>query len=336
MKNIFILLTGLLLTACTPSIALLEVDVKQPAALPVDFIDKQIAVFNTLDDSALSPETESQFLLDSLFINHFSLGFRNALETSLGLPPESIAIYNLYYNDGPRGSLNDTTYLHQLALETGANSLVLVDSLRTGDLFYLNGHQTIVLIPPDESAYMTAYAAVPCQVVLRVFDVDKSQFLAYLPGRDTVYWEFLYKRGAQNVLQLISQQRDRYFAVAVKGLGESYAQDMQAQWQTQERALFSYGTRKWASAVEDAFNFKWEKARQTWMNIATQKAGKKAAAYAAYNVAVCCEMLGQFDMAKEWLDAAQKRWNIPEIRYYRAMLEENKRNQKHILLQQKL
>jgi len=337
MKNAIILLIGLLLTACGPGVALLEVDVKQPSVFSVNFFDKQIAIFNTLDDSVLSPETEAQFQLDSLLLSQFSEGFRDVLESSLGLPSESIAVYNLYHNGGPRGSLSDTAYLSQLALETGANSLVLVDSLRFGELFYYDSPQTAINLRIDGSTYLTAYAAIPCQMILRVFDADKNEFAAYLSGRDTVFWEFLYKRETQDVLRVLSQQRDSYLTVVIRSLGEAYAQDMQAQWQTQERVLFSYdGNGKWTSAMKDAFDFNWERARQRWMELANKKVGSKAVAYAAYNVAVCCEMLGQFELAKEWLDAAQKRRNIPEIKLYRAMLDENKQNQKHILLQQEL
>ena len=334
MKNVIILITGLLLTACGPNIALLKVDVKQPAAYPVHFTDKQIAIFNILDDSVLSPETEAQFQLDSLLVNQFSEGFRYKLEASLSLPPESIAIYNLYYNEGLRGNLSDTVYLQQLALETGANSLVLVDSLRFGDAFFLNakGRASMGL-----SSYITSYAAVACQKVLRVFDVDKNKFVAYFPGKDTVYWEFLHKTEVRDASQLLLQQQDYYYCLAARDIGEDYAQGMQAQWQTQERVLFYYAHNgKWRDATEEAFLFNWEKARQIWMGMAGKKAGNKASAYAAYNVAVCCEMMGQHDMAKEWLDAAQKRWHIPEIKQYRAILNESKQTQRYILLQQTL
>ena len=333
-RNTLILFTGLLLTACGPTIALMDVDVKQPAVLPVNFDNKEIVIFNTLDDSMLSPETEAQFQLDSLLVNQFSEGFRDKLEASLGLPQESIAIYNLFCSDGPRGSLADTTYLRHLAIETGATSLVMVDSLRFGDV-QNSASQGRAGINTLE--YVYSYAAMPCRIVLRVFDVSKDRFVAYLPMRDTVYWEFLHKADAKNVSQLLSLQKDRYCTIAARGMGEDFASDMQARWQTQERVLFTYrSNRKWLDAMEAAYSFEWEKARKTWMAIATEKAGKKIAAYAAYNIAVCCEMLGQFDLAKEWLDAAQKRWSIPEIRYYRAMLEESKQSQRYVLLQQSL
>ena len=331
-----ILLTGLLLTACGPGIALMKVDVKQPAALPINFENREIAIFNTLYGGELSPEEDMQFLQDSLMMNITSKGFREKLEISLGLPEESIAIYNQFCEDGaPRGSLADTVHLRHLALETGANTLVLIDSLWFGKIQAVEGFLREGYYYSGD--YVQSYAYFLCGVTIRIFDANRDRFVAYLPMRDTVYCEFLYKLGIADPIAPLQRESAKYYSMAAEGLGEYVAAATQVQWQTQERVLFDYtSSNEWFRALSAAYTFDWEEARQIWMGMATKKAGKKMSAYAAFNIAVCCEMLGQYDLAKEWLDASQKRWHIPEIRRYREIMEASRQSQRHILLQQTL
>ena len=116
-------------------------------------------------------------------------------------------------------------------------------------------------------------------------------------------------------------------------LGSLAAKFTQPQWETQERVLFFFSSAPWYKALEHAFMFEWEEAQNIWLMLTKENKNHKKVAYAAYNLAVASEMMGRFDLAKEWLDMSGKYLKIPEVKYYMQILDERKQQQRFILLQ---
>jgi hypothetical protein len=89
----------------------------------------------------------------------------------------------------------------------------------------------------------------------------------------------------------------------------------------------------WYKALEHAIMFEWEEARDIWLALTKSRKNQKMISFAAYNLAVASEMLGQIELAGEWLDLSKQYLHIPEITHYRQMLDERKQQQQSILLQ---
>ena len=318
-KLLFLFFPGLM-AACGPVIQLIDVDVKIPAEYPVPFDNRDIAVFNALYDT----DGEYKTWNDSLLMNSVAEGFRNQLAANLSIVPDSIAVYNHFCDSIPSGTLEEREYIYSLSEQTGARTLVLIDSLKHSDFQYITSKVATI------SEYRPLYINSEWQMVFRFFDMDKDQFIARFAFKDTLYWNVLAK---EQDSRLVDRKLRASLPETAAHLGAAVARLLQPQWETQERALFFFSGSAWYKALEHAFLFEWEEARNIWLKLTKETKNAKKIAFAAYNLAVACEIMGQIEVAKEWLNLSQQYLNIPEISLYRKMLDERKVQQRVIHLQ---
>ncbi|MDR2584789.1 MAG: DUF6340 family protein [Prevotellaceae bacterium] len=327
MKQLGLLFCGLLLllgiTSCGPIIQIIDVDVKIPATVPVDFTGKQIAIFNTLFTDSCRVGEVPLFINDSILINKFAEGFKDRLALDLSVDSETILVYNHFFEKEAMDTIINKEYLYQLAEQTGADAIVLIDSLFIGNI--------------EESTYRYSsfngeysFLFLPYLVVMRIFDIEEDMFVASLPVADTIFWEVLSLRsGLQSVMY---QKVVNSLPSATQHIGSTIAQLLQPQWETQERVLFFYFSTSWYDALEHAFMFEWDDARDIWVSITKKSKNPKRLAYAAYNLAVAAEVTGKIELAKQWLDLSTKYMKIPEITHYRNMLDDRGRQQRAMLM----
>lgn len=310
------------LTACGPMIQLIDVEVKLPASHPVSFNNREIAIFNALYDHTATPQ-ESEWN-DSLLINKVAEGFRDQLAADLLIDSDSISVFNHFCGQTARGDLDDKEYIYSLSELTGAQTLVLIDSLWRGDFEYVPTKSAAV------PAYSPLYVSATWQMVFRIFDMKDDQFIARLVIKDTLHWVVIAQNGDSSLIEtklLLSMPETAHH------LGAAVAQITLPQWETQERALFFFSGASWEKALEHAFMFEWEEAQRIWLSLTKDTKNYKKIAYAAYNLAVASEMMGQFDLAREWLHLAGQYITIPEITLYLQMLDERKQQRQVLLMQ---
>jgi len=317
----FLLLLGGM-AACGPVIHLIDVDVKLPAQHSVHFESGNIAVFNALYDTTGLMGTVWN---DSLLINKVAQGFRDRLAAELSLYPEEIPIYNHFCGQTPGGTLEDKEYIYSLSDQTGARFLILIDSLRHGDFEYVN-----TMLAPAGDGYRSIYVSKPWQMVFRFFDMDADKFTAHFSFNDTLFWNILARERDST---LVHRRINASLHETAEYLGSAMAKMTQPQWETQGRALFSFSGSQWYKALDHAYMFEWEEAQTVWLALTQEIKNYRKIAYAAYNLAVASEMMGQIDLAKEWLELSRSYVDIPEIRHYLQMLDERKQQQRGILLQ---
>ena len=95
-------------------------------------------------------------------------------------------------------------------------------------------------------------------------------------------------------------------------IGEKLGSYVSTQWDTQERMLISYeDDSKWETPYLLSQDFKWKEAVELWMNL-TESENPKKAAFAAYNIAVGCEMMEQIQLARKWLEFSMKKYRFRE------------------------
>ena len=318
-RHFFLLLTvvffGVCITSCGAMIQIIDVDVKLPAEHPVSFDADNITLFNTLYDTS---EQDFPVWNDSLLINKVAEGFRSQLANDLSIDPDSISIFNHYCGDTSRGTLDDKEYIYSLSEQTGARTLVLIDSLKIGEF----AHKQTMSAAGSE--YRPVYIDAVWQMVFRIFDMESDAFTARFAFKDTLYWNII----SRNIDNLAVERRIvNSLPETATYLGGLAAKITQPQWETQERVLFFYSGVKWFKAMEHAFSFEWESARDLWLSITQETKNPKKLAFAAFNLAVASEMMGHVDLAKEWLELARKYLNIPEVIHYQQMLDERKQQQ---------
>ena len=87
--------------------------------------------------------------------------------------------------------------------------------------------------------------------------------------------------------------------------GEVIAETFKSQWKHEQYSIIYYETEKWYNALMRAQNFDWRGAMDIWIGLLSTNDHYKRSC-AEYNIAVACYMLGDYDLATEWLDRSDQ------------------------------
>ena len=93
--------------------------------------------------------------------------------------------------------------------------------------------------------------------------------------------------------------------VAAWEVGKDIADSFKSQWKHEQYSLTYFDTEKWYSSLDLAEAYNWKGAMNVWLELLdTNDLLKRSCA--EYNIAVACYMLGDYDLASEWLDLSDK------------------------------
>jgi len=65
----------------------------------------------------------------------------------------------------------------------------------------------------------------------------------------------------------------------------------------------------WNKAAEEAYNFQWQKAINDWMTLLDAKDPERRSC-AEYNIAGALYLLGDYDLAKKWIDLSLRESDV--------------------------
>ena len=92
--------------------------------------------------------------------------------------------------------------------------------------------------------------------------------------------------------------------------GEIVAETFKSQWKHEQYSIVYYENEKWYDALLRAENYDWKGAMDIWMaQLSTNDLYKRSCA--EYNIAIACYMLGDYDLATEWLDRSDQDNMLP-------------------------
>ena len=92
--------------------------------------------------------------------------------------------------------------------------------------------------------------------------------------------------------------------------GEVIAETFKSQWKHEQYSIVYYENDKWYDALLRAENYDWKGAMDIWMTqLSTGDLYKRSCA--EYNIAVACYMLGDYNLAAEWLDRSDQDNMLP-------------------------
>ena len=276
------------MAGCLPQARYFNVDVRGENFVEIPIEGNSVAVFSIV----------GQNKYDSIRCSSVALGLAEKIEADRGLAKGDVAVYSvpkIEFRGFPSGQNNkvvdvDTEYLSQLFVKTGANMFIFVDNLRFGQ-------------------YSVPYSSVSAEFDnMNVYDPVNGQSLFKLEMKDSVYM--------QMVSSVVSEKKvgamiSNYLPAIAGKIGQKLASYLSVQWETQERMLVSFDDAKWEKACDLAQDFKWDEAIKIWMPLSESENPKKAA-YAAYNIAVGCEMLEQFALSRKWIEFSLKRYKFKE------------------------
>lgn len=105
--------------------------------------------------------------------------------------------------------------------------------------------------------------------------------------------------------------------------GTAVASSFKSQWKNEQYSLLYFDNEKWYKALDRAEAYDWKGAMDMWMTlVATNDMLRRSCA--AYNIATACYMLGDYDLALEWLDQSDKDNKLPYSDTLRKRINERR------------
>lgn len=295
-----------LFAGCAPQINYLNVDVRKDAALNIPVGNRSAALFSVASNARH----------DSTRVANVAIGFAEQLETDTNMDAGMLPVYSVkadsYWTSDTSGNIvADREYVNTLSADVQAELLFFINKIK----FMQYSAQKV----QGYTGYEGYNVILPYMVGLDVFDGLTGKQLISQMQSDSLFLFVDSSVSENNVGGVIAKRLPNIS----RRIGAELAKLLSPQWITQQRILITYAENSdWEEAYAFAEEFQWKEAIDKWMKFADSKDAKKAA-FAAYNIAVGCEMLERFDLAVKWLDYSINLFPMKESEIYRKQLEQN-------------
>ena len=284
-----------LLSSCGPYAYFCEVEYRKPAEKRgVDLSGNMVSIL-------LGPDCLES---DSAAYVSFAEGMAGAIESNLGLDSQSVFIFT-----------GDTSSASVFGGSIGSDMVFEIDGIHDGRVEILDQEY----VYSDYSSMMATYVRIGASIDYKIYDLNSESLAGKASGED-VFMEM-------TLLSDIDASNAELFNTAVGSKQEAYGALGQAfmsayfpEWVAESRSLLVYDSKtEWVEAYYAACDFKWNEAMEFWMKV-VDEGSKREAAAAAYNLAVACEIGGNYDSAIKWLDYADGLVKFPGSSYERSLI----------------
>lgn len=297
MKRILIpALAAILMTvSCGPSKHAVHVEMRHPSRSGVEVFGKNVSVvyLENNDNTATA------------FCQSMADGFAYTLEQDMGYPDGTIGIYRMRQQKGADYSSKDS--LFNILMDTGADIVFLFDTVKFGSMT-VGGPSKLAYSSSKDSSYVSS-GSVPFTMRLYCFDgMDSSEKVQAFGGTSMARPD-VYSNGNDDSTVAMAK--------AVKALGAegwdagvTVAESFKSQWKHEQYSIVYYDSAKWYDALEKAEQYDWKGAMDIWIGLLdTNDLLKRACA--SFNMSVASYMLGDYDLAKEWIDRSDADNKLP-------------------------
>ena len=315
-----VMAAGLTVVGCAPQAMFFNVDVKDPSSYNLDAQDRKVSVIALTETPAKDETVESKMVknIDSTGIANVAMGVAAEYEKGQGLDSASVMVYAVpksefkgfpsYFNKGVKAP--DKEYIGQLMVKSSSEILIFVDNLK-----FFNYTQKATYLGDGSSIGMTV--EMPYYVELNAYDAVADSILFRKAVRDTIAVYLV--NGTEEGKNVSETLVDRLPEITEK-IGERAGSELSTKWNTQEWMLINYSDNStWNSAYLLARSFKWSEAIAKWMPL-TEETNPQKASFAAFNIAVACEMMEERSLAKEWIDFALGKYKFQEAMDFKGYL----------------
>ena len=144
---------------------------------------------------------------------------------------------------------------------------------------------------------------------LYCFDAMNKDEKVYSFSGSSVAVPFAYSDGAQSAAVI----RERAIASLPElgfEAGVTLSSSFKAQWKHEQYSVVYFETPQWLRALDYAEMYEWKMAMDIWLQLLDTNDMLKRSC-AAYNLAVATYMLGDYDLASEWLDRSDADNELP-------------------------
>lgn len=280
--------------SCGPSRHSVHVEMRHPSKSGVDLGGKVVSIVYLENDNPLSTS----------FAEGMADGFAYALEQDYSTGEGSIGIYRMRKSEGNYASRDS---MINLLVDTGADVVFLLDTLAAGKLT-LGGISSVASPPSVDSSYITL-GNFPFKMNLYCFDgMDETEKVYNFAG-SSVAAPHAYSDGKQSKEVLMERTVASLPEVGFEA-GVMVAGSFKSQWKHEQYSVVYFDSSQWYKAVDYAEQYYWKEAMDIWIGLLdTNDLLRRSCA--AYNIALATYMLGDYDLASEWLDRSDADNKLP-------------------------
>ena len=297
-------LLGLVIAGCgAPQAMLFNVDVLQPKKFTLAVDEQPVAVVATYKDKDA----------DSTSSANLALGAARYIETGNALEEGSVGAFTIPEEEYTGAA--DKEYMEGLMMATGSGTLVIVKDIEMGDVEVSRTFDAI--------SRMSIVGMLPVKAKMEVYDAIADTTIFSERISDSLNFHIPLEQDlSQKSISAFLSVND---SLIVSAVGALLAKHISYQWIEEEWMLIDYPEETtWHNAYKDAMDFKWEEAIKAWIPMSEEQKPEKAS-YAAFNIAVACQMLGQTDLAIGWLSYGRSKFDFSEARQLSLYLQNHKK-----------
>ena len=286
----------LCLASCAPMKHAVHVEMRHPSKSGVDLAGKDVSVVYLETDNTVA--------------NAFSEGMADAfaytLEQDYGTGEGSVGIYRMPMS--PDGNYASKDSLFNILMDTGADVVFLFDTVRLGTIVI--GGATRVASPRSADSTFVSRASMPYTMKLFCFDAMDQKEQVKTFGGTSVARPDVYSDGRRTSKELMDKamknvDKDGWNA------GVLVAESFKSQWKHEQYSIVYFDSSdKWFEAMLKADQYDWKGAMDIWLDMLKTKDMMKRSC-AEFNISVACYMLGDYNLASQWLDRYDEDNKLP-------------------------
>ena len=294
--------------ACGPTRHAIFVDMRYPSKSGIELAGKTVAVVHLENDNPLSND----------FTEGIADGLAYSLEQDYGTGEGSVGIYKMKAVSGGDYASKDT--LFNLIMDTGADVLFLVDTLTVGEMT-MGGISSVASPESPDSTYIST-GNLPFKMKLHCFDAMNKDEKVYSYGGSSVAVPYAYSDGKQSS-ETINARALKTLPLLGFEAGKTVSGNFKSQWKTEQYSVIYFESEDWYLALEYACQLSWKPAMDIWLKLVDTRDMMKRSC-AAYNMAVASYMLGDYELALQWLDRSDADNKLPLSETLRKRIDSRK------------
>lgn len=288
------LCTSFLALSCGPSKHAIHIEMRHPSKTGIELVGRNVSVVYLENDDPVATD----------FNESMADGFSYTLEQDYGGGTD-IGIYRMRMTEGADYSAKDS--LFNILMDTGADVVFLFDTVKFGSLS-VGGPSRLAFQSSPDSSYLST-GTIPFSIKLYCYDGMGSEDKVQAYGGNSVARPEVYSNGKDDSTTATAKA---WKALGAEGwdAGVLVAESFKSQWKHEQYSIVYYDSDKWYKALEKAEQYDWKGAMDIWMSLLdTDDLMKRACA--EFDISVACYMLGDYQLASEWLDLSDKDNKLP-------------------------
>ncbi|MBR2063798.1 MAG: hypothetical protein IJ971_03775 [Bacteroidales bacterium] len=285
----------LMAVSCSPMKHAIHVEMRHPSKAGVDLAGKVVSVVYLENDNAVASD----------FNEAMADGFAYSLEEDYGTGNGSIGIYRMRQSDGGNYASKDS--LFNILMDTGADIVFLFDTVSFGNMT-VGGPSKVAYRTSPDSSYVNS-ASIPFTMKMYCYDGMNKEDKVQAFGGSSMARVEVYSNGKDD--STIARSK-AFKALGAEGwnAGKEVAVSFRSQWKHEQYSIVYFDNEKWYKALAQAEQYDWKGAVDTWITLLqTNDLMKRSCA--EFNISVACYMLGDYQLAKEWLDRSDEDNKLP-------------------------